>query len=259
MTLLFLQRLHLEHPAVHDRGTLAAALNEIVALFLIGRDLLFHGQIEFLRHLIPLLGVINNVKAVDHQRRLLFIQSAEQGDEVLENIHALHKSAGDKVHMAGDTQFGCLHSPQEIDADGFDLLAVCASLVEFKKLLRFSAAALHIHRIVQHEIITAEHPVVLTAADIRQLFIPVGFTIQGLFDQFPRKNTGGALIIAAVGKIDVRLTVYRDRNPLPYIACGRAERIAERKPGAAGVGNAHALAQRGQFILIHQQVCKRKV
>ena len=161
--------------------------------------------------------------------------------------------------MAGDTQFGCLHSPQEIDADGFDLLAVCASLVELKKLLRFSAAALHIHRIVQHEIITAEHPVVLTAADIRQLFIPVGFTIQGLFDQFPRKNTGGALIIAAIGKIDVRLTVYRDRNPLPDIACGRAERIAERKPGAAGVGNAHALAQRGQFILIHQQVCKRKV
>ena len=161
--------------------------------------------------------------------------------------------------MAGDTQFGCLHSPQEIDADGLDLLAVCASLVELKKLLRFSAAALHIHRIVQHEIITAEHPVVLTAADIRQLFIPVGFTIQGFFDQFPRKNTGGALIIAAIGKIDVRLTVYRDRNPLPYIARGRAERIAERKPGAAGVGNAHALAQRGQFILIHQQVCKRKV
>ena len=54
--------------------------------------------------------------------------------------------------MAGDTQFGCLHSPQEIDADGLDLLAVCASLVELKKLLRFSAAALHIHRIVQHEI-----------------------------------------------------------------------------------------------------------
>ena len=117
--------------------------------------------------------------------------------------------------MAGDTQFGCLHSPQEIDADGLDLLAVCASLVELKKLLRFSAAALHIHRIVQHEIITAEHPVVLTAADIRQLFIPVGFTIQGFFDQFPRKNTGGALIITAVGKIDIRLAVYCDRNPLP--------------------------------------------
>lgn len=150
---LFLQRLYFEYPAIHNRGTLAAALNEVVALFLIGRDLLFHRQIKFLRHLIPLLGIVNDVEAVDHQRRLLFIQSAEQGDEILENIHALHKSAGDKVHMAGDTQLGGLHSPQEIDADGFDLLAVCASLVELKKLLRFSAAALHIHRIVQHEII----------------------------------------------------------------------------------------------------------
>ena len=73
VTLLFLQRLHLEHSAVHDRGTLAAALNEVVALFLIGRDLLFHCQIEFLRHLIPLLGVINDIEAVDHQRRLLFV------------------------------------------------------------------------------------------------------------------------------------------------------------------------------------------
>lgn len=175
---LFLQRLHLEYPTFHNRRTLAAALNEVVALFLIGRDLLFHCQIEFLRHLIPLLGVINDVEAVDHQRRLLFIQAAEQGDEVLENIHALHKSAGDKVHMTGDTQLGGLHSSQEIDADGLDLLAVGASLVEFKKLLRFSAAALHIHRIVQHQIITAEHPVILAAADIRQLFIPVGFAVQ---------------------------------------------------------------------------------
>lgn len=87
--------------------------------------------------------------------------------------------------MAGDTQLGGLHSPQKINADGLNLLAVCAALVEFKKLLRFSAAALHIHRIVQHEIITAEHPVALTAADIRQLFIAVGFAIQGFFDQFP--------------------------------------------------------------------------
>ena len=149
---LFLQRLHLEYPAIHNCGTLAATLNEVVALFLIGRDLLFHCQIEFLRHLIPLLGIVNDVEAVDHQRRLLFIQSAEQGDEVLENIHALHKSVRDKVHMAGDTQLGGLHSPQKINADGLNLLAVCAALVEFKKLLRFSAAALHIHRIVQHEI-----------------------------------------------------------------------------------------------------------
>ena len=88
MPFLFLQSLHLQHPAVHDRRTLAAALDEVIALFLIGGDLFLDGQIKFFRHFLALLGIVNDIKAVDDQRRCLFVETAEERDKILENVYS---------------------------------------------------------------------------------------------------------------------------------------------------------------------------
>lgn len=133
---LFLQSLHLQYPAVHDRRTLAAALDEVIAFFLIGGDLFLDGQIKLFRHFLALLGVVDDIEAVDDQRRRLFIEPAEEQNEVLKNVYLIHIGTGDKVHVAGDAQLRCLKRSQVVDADRLDLLAVGAALVLLSSLIK---------------------------------------------------------------------------------------------------------------------------
>ena len=169
MPFLFLQSLHLQHPAVHDRGTLATALDEIIAFFLIGGDLFLDGQIKLFRHFLTLLGIVNDIKAVDDQRRCLFVETAEKRDKILENVYLIHIGTGDKVHVAGDAQLCCFKRAQVVGADRLDLLAVGAALVELKELLGAAAALRHIHGIIIYRVVAAENAVCLIVADVRQL------------------------------------------------------------------------------------------
>ena len=186
--LLFLQCLHLQYPAVHDRGTLAAALDEVIALFLIGGDLFLNGQIEFFRHFLALLGIVNDIKAVDDQRRCLFVEPAEKRDKILENVYLIHIGVGDKVHVAGDAQLRCFKRAQVVGADRLDLLAVGAALVELKEFLGAAAALRHIHGIIIYHVVAAENAVCLIVADVCQLFVLVGMAVQGFLHQLTGEN-----------------------------------------------------------------------
>ena len=83
---LLLQRGNLVDPPLHDAGAAAAALDEIVGLFLIQRDLFLDGRIEFLRHFVALLGIVNDVKAVDAEHIIVLILCTELLNECLECI-----------------------------------------------------------------------------------------------------------------------------------------------------------------------------
>ena len=75
--LLLLQRGNFAHPPLHDAGAAAAALDEVVGLLLIQRDLFFDRGIKFLCHFVALLGIVNDVKAVDAQSVVILIYRAE--------------------------------------------------------------------------------------------------------------------------------------------------------------------------------------
>ena len=87
--------------------------------------------------------------------------------------------------MAGDAELGGLNGPQEIVADRLHLFAVCTALVEFKQFFRLSAALPHVHHVVHHQILAAEHAVSLVVADVRQLLIMVCLLVQSLLHQLP--------------------------------------------------------------------------
>ena len=86
MLLLLLQRGNFVDPPLHDAGAAAAALDEIIGLLLIQRDLLFDRRIKFLRHFVALLGIINDVKAVDAEHIIVLILCTELLNERLECI-----------------------------------------------------------------------------------------------------------------------------------------------------------------------------
>lgn len=84
--LFLLQRGNLVDPPLHNSGAAAAALDKIVGLFLIQRDLLFDRGIKFLRHFVALLRVVNDVKAVDAEHIIVLILCTELLNECLECI-----------------------------------------------------------------------------------------------------------------------------------------------------------------------------
>ena len=86
MLFLLLQRGNFAHPPLHDAGAAAAALDEIIGLLLIQRDLLFDRGIKFLRHFVALLRVVNDVKAVDAEHIIVLILCTELLNECLECI-----------------------------------------------------------------------------------------------------------------------------------------------------------------------------
>ena len=79
--LLFLQRGDLSDPALQNGRACAAALDEVVGALLVVRDLLFDRRIELLRHLVALLGVVDDVEAVRRQEGIVFVEPVDGVDE----------------------------------------------------------------------------------------------------------------------------------------------------------------------------------
>ena len=84
--LFLLQRGNLVDPPLHNSGAAAAALDKIVGLFLIQCNFLLDGGIKFLRHFVALLGIVNDVKAVDAEHIIVLILCTELLNECLECI-----------------------------------------------------------------------------------------------------------------------------------------------------------------------------
>ena len=112
MLLFLLQRGNLVDPPFHNRGTAAAALDEVVGLLLIQRDLLFDRGIKFLRHFVALLRVVNDVKAVDAERIVILVHIAELLNERFKHIHFVHVLTRDKIQMSSRADLGGLQHPQ---------------------------------------------------------------------------------------------------------------------------------------------------
>lgn len=139
MLLFLLQRGNFVDPPLHNRGAAAAALDEIVGLLLIQRDLLFDRGIKFLRHFVALLRVVNDVEAVDAERIVILVHIAELLNERLKRIHFLHMLPRDEIEVPGRADLGSLQHPQIAQADRLDLSAVRADLIKLEQLLRPAA------------------------------------------------------------------------------------------------------------------------
>ena len=145
---LFLQRLDLHNPSLHGGGAAATGPDEVIRPLLVLRDLLFDRQVELLGHLVALLGVVDEVEAVGEQWGIVAVKPTDLLDERLEYHHLLHGVPGHEIEMPVDTDLGSVQRPQELQADGLDLFAVGACLVEFKELLGLNAILHGVHILI---------------------------------------------------------------------------------------------------------------
>ena len=153
---LFLQRLDLHNPSLHGGGTAAAGPDEVVRPLLVLRDLLFDRQVELLGHLVALLGVVDEVEAVGEQWGIVAVKPTDLLDERLEYHHLLHGVPGNEIEMPVDTDLGSVQRPQELQADGLDLFAVGAYLVEFKEPLGLNAILHGVHILIVGKVVVIQ-------------------------------------------------------------------------------------------------------
>ena len=168
---LLLQRGNFVHPPLHDAGAAAAALDEIVGFLLIQRDLLFDRGIKFLRHFVALLGIVNDVKAVDAERIVILVHRAELLNERFKRVHFVHVLTRDEIQMPGRADLGGLQHPQIAQADRLDLPAVRADLIEFKQLLRTTAIVQGINISIKTDVVIPKPIIAPVIEDVCQLFI----------------------------------------------------------------------------------------
>ena len=169
--LLLLQRGNFVDPPLHDAGASAAALDEIVGLLLIQRDLFFDRGIKFLRHFVALLRVVNDVKAVDAERIVILVHIAELLNERFKRVHFVHVLTRDKIQMPGRADLGGLQHPQIAQADRLDLSAVRADLITLEQFLRPAAIVQGINVGVEANIVIPKSIVAPIVKNICQLFI----------------------------------------------------------------------------------------
>ena len=187
VALFFLQLLDLHDPPLHGGRTAAAGLDEVVRPFLVTDDVLFDRQIKLLGHLVALLGIVDEVDAVRRQRGVVSVQAAELLEECLKHYHLIHCVPGHEIDMTVDIDLGGIHRAQILHADGLNLLAVGAGLVEIKKLFGLTAILHGVHIVVVGEVVIAKPLVSPVVMDIGQFFILIGIYInttdkaQGLF------------------------------------------------------------------------------
>ena len=257
--LFLLQRGNFVDPPLHDAGAAAAALDEIVGLLLIQRDLLLDGRIKFLCHFVALLGVINDVKAVDAQGVVVLIHRAELLNERFKRVHFVHMLPRDEIQMPGRADLGSLQHPQIAQADRLDLSAVRADLIKLKQLLRPAAIVQGINVGVKADVVIPKPIIAPVIEDVCQLFILIRPLVERFLDQLPGKDVLGVRIVAAVDRVDMMFagTFYRD--PVLNIARRGAERIRHRNSLAAGVRDVQILTELRQRLFLHQNVGKREI
>lgn len=181
--LFLLQRGNFAHPPLHNAGAASAALDEIVGLFLIQRDLFLDGRIKFLRHFVSLLGIVNDVKAVDAQGIVVLIHRAELLNERFKRIHFVHVLSRDEIEVPGRADLGGLQHPQIAEADRLDLPPVCADLVKLKQLLRTAAIVQGINIGIKTDVVIPKLIVAPIIKNICQLFILICSLVERFLDQ----------------------------------------------------------------------------
>ena len=259
MLLFLLQRGNFVDPPLHNRGAAAAALDEIVGLLLIQRDLLFDRGIKFLRHFVALLRVVNDVKAVDAQRIVILVHRAELLNERFKRVHFVHVLPRDEIQMPGRADLGGLQHPQIAQADRLDLSAVRADLIKLEQLLRPAAIVQGINVGVEADIVIPKPIVAPIVKNICQLFILVRPLVERFLDQLAGIDVLGVRIVAAVDRVDMMRTGAFYRDPILDIARRGTERIRHGNSLAAGVRDVQILAELRQRLFLHQNVGKREI
>ena len=183
MLLLLLQRGNFVDPPLHDSGAAAAALDEVVGLFLIQCDLFLDGGIKFLRHFVALLRVVNDVKTVDAERVVILIHRAELLNERFKRVHFVHVLPWDEIQMPGRADLGGLQHPQIAQADRLDLPPVRADLIKLEQFLCPAAIADGINVGVEADVIIPKPIVAPVVKNICQLFILIRPLVERFLDQ----------------------------------------------------------------------------
>ena len=259
MLLFLLQRGNLVDPPFHNRGAAAAALDEIVGLFLIQRNFLLDGGIKFLRHFVALLGIVDDVEAVDAQSIVVLILCTELLNERLERIDLIHVLPRDEIQMPGRADLGGLQHPQIAQTDRLDLSPICARLIELKQLLRPAAIVQRVNVGIEADVIIPKPIVAPVVKDVCQLFILVCPLVECFLDQLAGIDVLGVRVVAAVDRVDMMLTGILYRDPILDIARRGAERIRYGNSLAAGVRDVQLLTELRQRLLLHQNVGKREI
>ena len=256
MLLFLLQRGNFVDPPLHDAGAAAAALDEVVGLLLIQRDLLLDGGIKFLRHFVALLGVINDVKAVDAQSVVILVYRAELLNECFKRVYFLHVLPRDEIQMPGRADLGVLQHPQITQANRLDLSAVRARLIKLEQFFRPAAVVQGINIGIKADIVIPKPIVAPVIEDVCQLFILIRPLVERFLDQFPGIDVLGVRVVTAVDCVNVMLARILYRDPVLDIARRGVERIRHRNSLAAGIRDVQILAELRQCLLLHQNVGK---
>ena len=259
MLLLLLQRGNFVDPPLHDAGAAAAALDEVVGLLLIQRDLFFDRGIKFLCHFVALLGIVNDVKAVDAQGVVILILCTELFNERLKRIHFVHVLTRDKIQMPGRADLGGLQHPQIAQADRLDLSAVRADLIKLEQFLRPAAIVQGINIGVKADVVIPKPIIAPVIEDVCQLFILIRPLVERFLDQLAGIDVLGVRIVTAVDRVDMMRTGAFYRDPILDIARRGAERIRHGNSLAAGIRDVQILAELRQRLLLHQNVGKREI
>ena len=210
--LFLLQRGNLVDPPLHNSGAAAAALDEIVGLLLIQRDLLLDSRIEFFRHFVALLRVVNDVKTVDAQSVVILVYRAELLNERFKRIHFVHVLSRDEIEVPGRADLGRLQHPQIAQADRLDLPPVCARLIKLKQFLCPAAIVQGINVGIKTDIVIPKPIIAPVVKDVCQLFILIRPLVERFLDQFPGIDVLGVRVVTAVDCVNVMLAriLYRD-------------------------------------------------
>ena len=257
--LFLLQHSNFVHPPLHNSGAAAAALDEVVGLLLIQRDLFFDRGIKFLRHFVALLGIVNDVKAVDAERIVILVHRAELLNERFKRIHFLHMLPRNKVQMPGRADLGSLQHPQIAQADRLDLSAVRADLIKLKQFLCPAAIVQGINVGVKADVVIPKPIIAPVIEDVCQLFILIRPLVERFLDQLAGIDVLGVRVVTAVDCVNVMLARILYRDPVFDIARRGAERIRYGNSLAAGIRDVQILAELRQRLLLHQNVGKREI
>ena len=256
MLLFLLQRGNLVDPPFHNRGAAAAALDEIVGLFLIQRNFLLDGGIKFLRHFVALLGIVDDVEAVDAQSIVVLILCTELLNERLERIDLIHVLPRDEIQMPGRADLGGFQHPQIAQADRLDLPPVRADLIKLEQFLRPAAIADGVNIGIEADVIIPKPIVAPVVKDVCQLFILVRPLVERFLDQLAGIYVLGVRIVAAVDRVDMMRTGTFYRDPVFDIARRGTKRIRHGNSLAAGIRDAQILTELRQHLLLHQNIGK---
>lgn len=179
----------LEDPPFQHGGTGTAALDKKIGPLLILRDFFFDSRIELLRHFIALFGIVDDEEAVRRQGGLVFVKPIESVDEALEGVYFFHVMPWNEIIVSVSGHLRRLQGAQKAHADGLNLPAVRALLIQLEQSLRPLTESDGIHIFIGGDISVAEAQIRLVEMD-RTDYI------------FPEQSVCNAALLGRFGKIE---------------------------------------------------------